>query len=70
MKDSFAGLQLDSDGKKPHMKASIGQDGMIDITAEQHIKALLRQLENGDVDHHNPNIKEQLQELFKTIQNI
>ena len=70
MQDSFADLQLDSDGKKPHMKASIGQDGMIDITADQHINALLRQLENGEVNHHNPKIKEQLQELLKAIQNI
>ncbi len=70
MQDSFAGLQLDVDGKKPHMKASIGQDGMIDITAEQHINALLRQLESGEVDHHNPQMKEQLQEMLKSIQNI
>jgi len=70
MQDSFAGMQLDGNGKKPHMKASIGQDGMIDITAEQHIKALLRQLENDEIDHHNPDIKEQLQELFKAIDNI
>lgn len=70
IQDSFAGIQLDIDGGKPHMKASIGQDGMIDITAEQHINALLRQLESGEVDRHNPQMKEHLQKLSKSIQNI
>ncbi len=70
IQNSFAGLQLNTDGKKPHMNAFIGQDGMIDVTAEQHINALLRKLKNGEIDSLNPKMKKQFEELHKCIQNI
>ena len=51
----------------PRMKASIGKDGLIDISAEQHLEALLRRIKNDELDRNDPKIKEQLQALLQAI---
>ena len=70
LQDTFTGLQLDGGGEKPHIKASIGNDGMIGITADQHINALLRQIENSEVDPSKPQVKKQLDKLLIALQNV
>ena len=51
----------------PRIKASIGKDGLIDISAEQHLAALLRRIKNDELDRNDPKIKEQLQALLQAI---
>lgn len=71
MQDSFGDLQLDGNAdKRPHMKVSIGTDGLIDVSAQQHVDALLRKINNGEIDPSDPKIKSQLQALLTAIADL
>jgi hypothetical protein len=75
LQESMADFQqADSDSEEdkannelPRVKAFIGKDGLIDISAEQHLEALLRRIKNDELDRSDPKIKEQLQALLQAI---
>ena len=73
LQESMADFQQDgtdsenANSELPRIKASIGKDGLIDISAEQHLEALLRRIKNDELDRNDPKIKEQLQALLQAI---
>ncbi|PCJ49021.1 MAG: hypothetical protein COA74_07075 [Gammaproteobacteria bacterium] len=59
LQESLSDLNLDlSDGNN---------DGIVDVSGEQHLEALLRKLKNNELDRNDPKIKQQLQALLQAI---
>ncbi len=67
IQESFGDMQLGIEEERPRVKASIGSDGLIDVSATQHMEALLRQINNNELDRGDPKVKEQLQALLQAI---
>jgi hypothetical protein len=65
LQESMANFQQDLTDPVPDSESS--NYGQIDITAEQHLEALLKRVKNDELDRNDPKIKEQLQALLQAI---
>jgi len=66
LQDSFEDMQLQTDTEQAH-KDPVSTGDSIEVSAEEHLQALIKKIKANDLNREDPKVKEQLQALLQAI---